>query len=36
MISMLDEEIRDIPPMEYAATKQFLSSLAFQVQIVAS
>jgi hypothetical protein len=36
MINQLNGEIRDIPPMEYASAKQFLSSLAYEVQIVAS
>jgi hypothetical protein len=35
MINLLNQEIRDIPPMEYASVKQFLSSLAYQVQLVA-
>ncbi len=36
MINLLNEEMRDIPPMEYVSAKQFISSLAYQVQIVAS
>ena len=36
MIDRLNGQIRDIPPMEYVAAKQFLSSLAYQVQSVAS
>jgi hypothetical protein len=36
MINLLNQEIRDIPPMEYTSGKQFLSSLAYQVQLVAS
>ncbi|MGA2796924.1 MAG: hypothetical protein ABSE63_05050 [Thermoguttaceae bacterium] len=36
MINQLNQEIRDIPPMEYASAKQFISSLAYQVQLVAS
>ena len=35
MINLLNQEIRDIPPMEYTSAKQFLSSLAYQVQLVA-
>jgi hypothetical protein len=35
MIGLLNDQIHDIPPMEYVAAKQFLSSLAYQVQIVA-
>ena len=35
IINLLNQEIRDIPPMEYASAKQFLSSLAYQVQLVA-
>jgi hypothetical protein len=35
MINQLNQEIRDIPPMEYTTAKQFLVSLAYQVQLVA-
>jgi hypothetical protein len=35
MINLLNQQIRDIPPMEYTSAKQFLSSLAYQVQLVA-
>jgi len=35
MINQLNQQIRDIPPMEYTAAKQFLVSLAYEVQIVA-
>jgi len=35
MIDLLNQEIRDIPPMEYTSAKQFLSSLAYQVQLIA-
>jgi hypothetical protein len=33
MINQLNQEIRDIPPMEYTTAKQFLLSLAYQVQL---
>ncbi|MGD0516639.1 MAG: hypothetical protein ABSA26_03820 [Thermoguttaceae bacterium] len=36
MINLLNKQIRDIPPMIYTSTKQFLSSLAYQVNLVAS
>jgi hypothetical protein len=36
MVYLLNQEIRDIPPMEYTSAKQFISSLAYQVQLVAS
>jgi hypothetical protein len=33
MMDQLNEQIRDIPPMEYISTQQFLASLAYEVQI---
>ncbi len=36
MLVQLNQQIRDIPPMEYTSAKQFLASLAYQVQLVAS
>ena len=35
MISQINQEINNIPPMEYTTAKQFLVSLAYQVQLVA-
>jgi hypothetical protein len=34
MITQLNQQIRDIPPMVYTSAKQFLVSLAYQVQLV--
>jgi hypothetical protein len=35
MIDVLNKQIRDIPPMIYTSAKQFLASLAYQVNLVA-
>jgi hypothetical protein len=35
MADLLNQEIRNIPPMEYTSAKTFISSLAYQVQLVA-
>jgi hypothetical protein len=35
MLNLLKQQINDIPSMEYTTAKQFLTSLAYQVQLVA-